>query len=117
MGKQSEVDFWINRANQLKQQSKSSKKAEKMVLGYENPTHGLRYIIIYRIVDRLDSVDYTKPFYTDAEGYMIGVRKQRIYNDIDKMLEMWEAMKQQGFEYEKKSANHYDLRKIFDYGK
>jgi len=115
MANQKTVDYWLNRAKMLKQQS-SCKKAEKMVLGYERPTHGLRYIIIYRIVDKLDSVDYTKPFYTDSEGFQVGVRRQRIYNDLETMLQMWEIMKAEGFQYEKFSANHPDLKKIFEWG-
>lgn len=118
MATQKEVNYWLNRAKQKKQQglNPSTKKAEKMVLGYEKAVHGLRYIVIYREVDKFDAVDYTKPFYVDQEGYQIGVRRQRIYNELEQLLEMWEVLKKQGFVYEKHSANHQDLKRIFDYG-
>lgn len=62
-------------------------KAEKIVIAYETPKISLKYVVLYREVDYLLAQNhYSKPIYVDEEGFLIGVFRERVYDDRQTFL-------------------------------
>jgi len=89
---------------------KSSKFAEKILIGYKSIQHSLKHVVLYRIVSELHSPEkYIANPHRDSEGYWIGIKRDLIYEDMDVFKSCVEKFTSEGWVIETQSCNEQAL--------
>lgn len=89
--------------------------AEKICVAYETAVISLKHLVLYREVDELESDlerYITKP-YRDAEGFLIGIRYQLIYDSMAEFKHIADQFIADGWTVERESC-HPQALKILD---
>lgn len=94
----------------LREKAKPKKdKAEKIVIGYESPRVSFKYVVLYREVDYLLAQNhYSKQIYVDEEGFLIGVFRERVYDDRETFVSVVKDFLGAGWILEQDGANILD---------
>lgn len=95
-------EYWKNKLKQSK--LLKSKNAEKIFLGYESPKIKMNHVILYRVVEHLDS-HYWKE-YQDEEGFHVGVLRSRVYDSREDFLSVFDSFYQEGWRIHREDINN-----------
>lgn len=77
---------WLNKIQKIKSEKNiiEYKKAEKILIGYENVKTSIKWALLYKHVKELNGFYFNE--FIDEEGFSVGLLRNRIFNDRESFL-------------------------------
>lgn len=92
---------WLKRLEEMnnkKEDIKKHKKAEKILIAYENPKISIKWALFYRYVTKLDG--FYSNTYIDELGFEIGILRNLIFNNQETFVSESRRFSEMGWIFE-----------------